>query len=139
MIQCGLMLLLCCGAACRKADESKLEPADAVTRSSFAAAATSVEPVMPTTVARAFERSCKNCHGPTGQGIAAVAPDLRQAAARTTEQWTAYLKTQHPGATLPPPTWLNADEITAIAHYLVNLKTGGVAPTPPAEDDKAAR
>jgi mono/diheme cytochrome c family protein len=139
MMQWGLVLLLCGNTACRKATDTKLEAADAAARSAFVAASASLEPLMPTAVARAFERSCKACHGPAGQGIAAVAPDLRRAVARTTEQWTVYLTTQHPGATLPPPTWLNADEIAAVANYLAHLKHGGAALTPAAEDDQAAR
>ena len=124
--------------ACHKKSEEGLETAEAVTRTSFAATAKSVEPVMPITVAHVFERSCQACHGPAGQGIAAVAPDLRKAAARTVEQWTAYLTHEHPGATLSPPTWINADEINVIAGYLANLKNAdNVAPA--AEADKGAR
>lgn len=81
----------------------------------------SVEPVRSETVNRIFTRSCSACHGPDGHGLAAIAPDLRRVNARSLEQWQQYLSTAHPGAQMPPPTWLNVDEIKVIADYLVNL------------------
>ena len=137
-IQYGLLLaLLSLGftIACHKKAEESFEPADAAARASFVATAKSVEPVMPVAVAHVFERSCQACHGPAGQGIAAIAPDLRKASARTVEQWTAYLTREHPGATLSPPTWINADEISVVASYLANLKNADNV-VPVAEADK---
>ena len=125
--------------ACHKKPDGSIENAQTVARSSFAAAPPSIEPLMPVTVARAFERSCQSCHGPAGQGIAAIAPDLRKTAARTVEQWKQYLTNTHQGATVPPPTWLNADEINAVANYLISLRTPSGAMPAVTDDDKSAR
>jgi mono/diheme cytochrome c family protein len=94
---------------------------------------------MPAVVARAFERSCQSCHGPAGHGIAAIAPDLRKSAVRSTEQWKQYLTVTHPGATVPPPTWLNADEINAVADYLGSLRTPSTTLPAVTDEDKSAR
>ena len=125
--------------ACQKKSDESVENAQNVARSSFAVAPQSIEPLMPAVVAHAFERSCQSCHGPAGHGIAAIAPDLRKAAMRTAEQWKQYLTTTHTGATVPPPTWLNVDEINAVANYLVSLRTPSMAPPAFTDDDKSAR
>ena len=86
--------------------------------------AQSLEPTLPEAVSRAYSRSCRSCHGPDGHGIAAVAPDLRRAKPRRFEQWKEYLtnpQTGHPGAQMPPPTWINTDEIELMANHLVSL------------------
>ena len=86
--------------------------------------AQSLEPTLPEAVSRVYSRSCRACHGPEGHGIAAVAPDLRRAKPRSFEQWKTYLtnpQTGHPGAEMPPPTWINTDEIEVMANYLVSL------------------
>lgn len=92
----------------------------------------SVEPVRSETVNRIFTRTCSGCHGPDGHGIAAVAPDLRRAKARSFAQWQHYLgqTAGHPGAQMPPPTWLNVDEIDVMANYLVTLTQPNATPTP---------
>lgn len=84
----------------------------------------SLEPTLPEAVSRIYQRSCQACHGPDGQGIAAVAPALPRAKPRTLEQWKQYLtqpQSGHPGVELPPPTWINVDEIEVMAGYLFSL------------------
>ncbi len=139
LFQFALPAALSLTIACQKKAEESITDAQNVARSSFAVAPQSVEPLMPIIVARAFERSCKSCHGPDGHGIAAIAPDLRKATTRTAEQWTQFLTSTHTGATVPPPTWLNADEIKAVADYLVSLRTPSMGPPAVTEDDKTAR
>jgi mono/diheme cytochrome c family protein len=136
-----LVLLVALGltSACQQKNEEPAENVQNVARSSFASAPQSIEPLMPSAVARAFERSCQSCHGPAGHGIAAIAPDLRKAAVRSAEQWTQFLTNTHAGATVPPPTWLNADEIKAVANYLVSLRTPSMTAPAIAEDDKSSR
>lgn len=93
--------------------------------------AQSLEPTLPEAVSRAYSRSCRSCHGPDGHGIAAVAPDLRRAKPRSFEQWKEYLtnpQTGHLGAQMPPPTWINTDEIEVMANYLVGLLPPAAAP-----------
>lgn len=93
----------------------------------------SVEPVRSETVNRIFTRTCSACHGPDGHGIAAVAPDLRRANPRGFAQWQQYLGNTaagHPGAQMPPPTWLNKDEIDVMANYLITLTQPNATPTP---------
>lgn len=92
----------------------------------------SVEPVRSETVNRIYTRTCSACHGPDGHGIAAVAPDLRRAKARSFAQWQQYLgqTNGHPGAQMPPPTWLNVDEIDVMANYLITLTQSNATPTP---------
>ncbi|NOT62033.1 MAG: cytochrome c [Acidobacteria bacterium] len=135
----ALLFALGLTLACQNKSDESVENAQHVARSSFAIAPQSLEPLMPTVVARAFERSCQSCHGPAGHGIAAIAPDLRKSAMRTTEQWKQFLTATHQGATVPPPTWLNADEINAVANYLVSLRTPSMAPPAITDDDKNAR
>lgn len=134
-----LLVAFSLNLACQKNVEEPVTDAQNVARSSFTAAPPSLEPLMPAAVARAFERSCQSCHGPAGYGIAAIAPDLRKVTTRTAEQWTQYLTNTHQGATVPPPTWLNADEIKAVAHYLVSLRTPSIAPPAVTDDDKGSR
>ena len=96
----------------------------------------SLEPLRSETVNRIFTRSCSACHGSDGHGITAVAPDLRRAKPRSFEQWQQYLlgnaPAGHPGAQMPPPTWLNVDEVDVIANYLVSLAPPNAQPTPSA-------
>ncbi len=139
LIQFALLVALSLNIGCQKKTLESAENAQNVARSSFAAAPQSIEPLIPDTVARAFERSCQSCHGPAGHGIAAIAPDLRKVSTRTAEQWTQYLTNTHQGATVPPPTWLNADEIKAIANYLVSLRTPSMSPPAVTDDDKSTR
>lgn len=139
LFQLILFSALCLPLSCQKKAEENFENAPAVVRSSFATAPNSLEPLLPATIARAFERSCKNCHGPEGRGIAAIAPDMRKAVARTAAQWTQYFTVAHPGATLPPPAWINADEINAVANYLAALNATNVKAAAATDDDKAAR
>ncbi len=93
----------------------------------------SLEPVRSETVNRIFTRTCSACHGQDGHGIAAVAPDLRRAKPRSFAQWQQYLGSSpagHPGTQMPPPAWLNADEIDVMANYLVTLTQPNAPPTP---------
>lgn len=86
----------------------------------------SIEPLMPEQVRQVFIRSCESCHGPNGQGIAGVAPDLRRIAPRSAPEWDSYLresKRVHP-VNSPAPLWLTADEIRVMAGYLATLPTG---------------
>ena len=139
IIQIALLIALSLAIACHEKNEDAVAEVQTVARSSFAIAPPSIEPLMPTVVAHAIERSCQSSHGPAGQGIAAIAPDLRKTAARTVEQWKQYLTNTHQGATVPPPTWLNADEINAVANYLVSLRTPSIGPPALTDDDKSAR
>ena len=134
-----LIAALSLSIACQKKNDEPVENVQNVARSSFASAPPSLEPLTPAAVARAFERSCQSCHGPAGHGIAAIAPDLHKVTARTAEQWTQYLTNTHTGATVPPPTWLNADEIKAVANYLVALRTPNNATPAVIDDDKNTR
>ena len=96
----------------------------------------SLEQLRSETVNRIFTRSCSACHGSDGHGITAVAPDLRRAKPRSFEQWQQYLlgnaPAGHPGAQMPPPTWLNVDEVDVIANYLVSLTPPNAQPAPSA-------
>ncbi|HYE72508.1 MAG TPA: cytochrome c [Blastocatellia bacterium] len=83
-----------------------------------------IEPIMPLEVQAAFERSCKNCHGPDGHGIAAVAPDLRRAGRRTPEDWVKYLrdpKSVHPNSRMPAIESMTDEEYEAVGAYLADL------------------
>ena len=137
--QFTLLVTLSLTIACQKKNAEAVADVQNVARSSFAIAPPSIEPLIPVAVAHAFERSCQSCHGPEGHGIAAIAPDLRKVTTRTAEQWKQYLTSTHQGATVPPPTWLNADEINAVANYLVSLRTPSMSPSAVTEDNKSAR
>ena len=139
LFQLILFSALCLALSCQKKAEENAENAQAVVRSSFASAPHSLEPLLPAIIAHAFERSCKSCQGPEGHGIAAIAPDMHKAAARTVEQWTQYFTVTHPGATVPPPAWINADEIIAVANYLATLNATNVKAAATTDDDKGAR
>lgn len=118
-IGCCLSLFL---TACAKREAA--QPDATTMLASSPAAIRSFEPAIPEAVNRVFQRSCQTCHGPAGQGILAVAPDVRQAKSRSPEQWKQFLRKPqggHPGADLPPPTWLNEAEIELMAEYLANL------------------
>lgn len=87
----------------------------------------SIEPLMPEQVRQVFIRSCESCHGPNGQGLVGVAPDLRRVAPRSVPEWDRYLresKRVHP-VNSAAPLWLTADEIRVMAVYLTTLPTGG--------------
>ena len=103
-------------AACRSGDDS------VVTSPS---SGPSIEPLMPERVREIFTRSCQSCHGPQGNGITGVAPDLRRIPSRKSEEWGRYLRVSgkaHP-VDSPPPLWLTADEIDVMAQYLVTIPT----------------
>jgi mono/diheme cytochrome c family protein len=125
-----VIILACCWlwACADKPPGAASEPAAALAPG----LSQSVEPVRSETVNRIFTRTCSGCHGPDGHGIAAVAPDLRRAKARNFAQWQQYLGQTggHPGAQMPPPTWLNVDEIDVMANYLVTLTQPNTTPTP---------
>lgn len=125
----GVLLASFCLLACAKTPpDSQSEPASAFAPEH----SQSVEPVRSETINRIYTRTCSACHGPDGHGITAVAPDLRRAKARSFAQWQQYLGNTagHPGAQMPPPTWLNVDEIDVIANYLVTLTQPNATPTP---------
>lgn len=136
---CKLMLLgFCFGlllAGCAKKETEP--PAQPTTAAPIYTK--SLEPELPESVRRIFQRSCQSCHGFAGHGIAAVAPDLRLAKPRSLEQWRQYLgaapngaQSGHPGTQMPPPTWINADEITVVANYMVSLtQPGAIVSEPP--------
>lgn len=125
----GLLLTnLWCLACGSKPSVPESEPASAITPG----LSQSVEPVRSETVNRIFTRTCSACHGQNGHGIAAVAPDLRRANPRSFAQWQHYLNNNaagHPGAQMPPPTWLNKDEIDVMANYLITLTQPNATPT----------
>lgn len=86
--------------------------------------AVDLEPVMPLEVQAVFERSCKNCHGPDGHGIAAVAPDLRRAPRRTPEEWLKYLRdpnSVHPNSRMPAIESMTDEEFEVVGAYLADL------------------
>ncbi|HZS03376.1 MAG TPA: cytochrome c [Blastocatellia bacterium] len=71
-----------------------------------------------------YEKSCKQCHGPDGHGITAVAPDLRLSPRRSKEEWEKYLrdpKSVVPGTKKRAPGGLSDDDIEAVAGYLTDL------------------
>ena len=107
---------------------------ETVPTSAFAPELTqSIEPVRSETVNRIFTRTCSACHGQDGHGIAAVAPDLHRAKPRSFAQWQQYLSSSpagHPGTQMPPPTWLNVEEIEVMANYLVSLTQPDAPPKP---------
>jgi cytochrome c553 len=124
-----LLTNFCLLACASKPSVSESEPASTLTPGQ----SQSVEPVRSETVNRIFTRTCSACHGQNGQGIAAVAPDLRRANPRGFAQWQQYLGAAtagHPGAQMPPPTWLNKDEIDVMANYLITLTQPNATPTP---------
>ncbi len=85
----------------------------------------SIEPLMPELVRQVFIRSCESCHGPNGQGLAGVAPDLRRIALRPAPEWERYLRESKPvhPVNSPAPLWLTADEMRVMAGYLATLPT----------------
>lgn len=102
----GLLLL----GGCRSKNE---EP-------TLGAGRPSIEPLMPEPVRRIFIRSCQSCHGPNGQGIAGVAPDLRRIRSRSIAEWDRFLRESarvHP-VSAPAPLWLTADEMKTMSAYL---------------------
>jgi cytochrome c len=81
------------------------------------------EGFMPEQVRIVFNRSCTSCHGPDGRGIAAIAPAFNRAKHRSAAEWDRYLRDSrhaHPVGH-PPPLWLDADEMKAMAAYLDSL------------------
>lgn len=83
-----------------------------------------LEPVMTFETQAVFERSCKNCHGPDGHGIAAVAPDLRRSPRRTAEEWEKYLRdprSVHPNAQMPAIASMTDEDYEAVGAYLADL------------------
>jgi mono/diheme cytochrome c family protein len=83
-----------------------------------------LEPVMTLEAQSVFERSCKNCHGPDGHGIAAVAPDLRRSPRRSVEEWEKYLRdpnSVHPNSNMPAVESLTDEDYEAVAVYLADL------------------
>jgi mono/diheme cytochrome c family protein len=123
--------LFCLGLCWLTACQSKPQKAEVALPMTFSqATANSVEPLLSEPLHHVFERSCATCHGPNGHGITAVAPDLRRAKRRSVEQFIQFFSDPqqgHPGAQLPPPVWINADEIKLMANYLA-LQTGGKVP-----------
>lgn len=92
---------------------------------------TDLEVVMPLEAQNVFERSCKNCHGPDGHGIAAVAPDLRAAGRRTAEEWVKYLRdpnSVHPNSRMPAIESLTDEDYQAVAVYLADLTQHNAPP-----------
>ncbi len=127
---CVVLLISLWLAACAKT-QSTTEPETA--SASAPELTQSLEPVRSETVSHIFTRTCSACHGQDGHGIAAIAPDLRRAKPRSFAQWQQYLGSApagHPGTQMPPPAWLNADEIDVMANYLVTLTQPNAAPTP---------
>lgn len=124
------MVVVLVFSACAK----KPAPTETAPASAFAPELTqSIEPVRSETINRIFTRTCSTCHGQDGHGIAAVAPDVRRAQPRSFAQWQQYLSSSaagHPGTQMPPPTWLNVDEIEVMANYLVTLTQRDALPTP---------
>ena len=92
-------------------------------------------PVMPEKVQVAFERSCKSCHGPEGQGITNLAPDLRRAPRRGLANWVKYLKDEkgaHSSAKIPAMASLTDEDYEAIGAYLADLtQNNALAPNAP--------
>jgi mono/diheme cytochrome c family protein len=91
---------------------------------SLANPALDLEPVMTFEAQAVFERSCKNCHGPDGHGIAAVAPDLRRSPRRTAEEWEKYLRdpqSVHPNAQMPAIQSMTDEDYEAVGAYLADL------------------
>lgn len=83
----------------------------------------SIEPLMSEPVHQIFIRSCQSCHGPNGQGIAGVAPDLRRIQSRPIDEWDRFLRESrrvHPVSS-PAPLWLTADETRIMATYLAAI------------------
>lgn len=120
-------------AACSRQGASEMKSGDRAVASSTVeppasaspgGAATDVEPVRPLAAQTVFERSCKSCHGPDGHGIAAVAPDLRRAPRRTSEEWEKYLRdpnSVHPNSRMPALESLTDEDYQAMAAYLADL------------------
>jgi mono/diheme cytochrome c family protein len=78
------------------------------------------EDFMPGRVRAIYVRSCASCHGPDGQGITAVAPDLYRARHRGADEWEKYLRDSadaHPVGH-QAPLWLDPDEVKDMAEYL---------------------
>lgn len=115
-----LLVCLCAAlfAACQQMAET--ETKKEIVDTSVA----SIETLMPERVRTVFSRSCESCHGMDGHGIVGIAPDFRQSAQRSPDQWQKYFndpKGAHPGGQMPTLLWLNQDEIKSVAEYLSTL------------------
>lgn len=133
LLLCALLSL----AACTNPPEPKADPASPLPGTSVEKAAApsakkpgspaavlESEPLMTEEVHTAYVRSCQECHGADGHGIAAVAPDLRVSPKRSSEDWEKYLrnpKSIDPKATKAPMRGLSDDEVKAVAAYLADL------------------
>jgi cytochrome c553 len=114
----------CSNSAGPASTESGTSNAASAAASPSTAPSAELEPVMPEKVQVAFERNCKNCHGPDGHGIASIAPDLRKAARRSLSEWVAYMKDQkgaHANTKIPTMASLTEDDLEAIGGYLADL------------------
>jgi mono/diheme cytochrome c family protein len=148
---CSKAILLGCALLAGCANRATEQTTPGLPAAGAPVFAQSLEPTLPESVSRVFNRSCRACHGPDGHGIAAVAPDLRRAKPRSFEQWKQYLgdpQQGHPGAHLSPPTWLSTDEVEIMASYLLSLvpppavaaqEVKKAAPTPVAARKRAKR
>ncbi|MFN7946475.1 MAG: cytochrome c [Blastocatellia bacterium] len=141
MLLLGALLSL---AACTHPPEPKAEPASPLPGTSVEKAAVpsakkpgspaavlESEPLMTEEVHTAYVRSCRECHGADGHGIAAVAPDLRVSPKRSSEDWEKYLrnpKSIDPKATKAPMRGLSDDEVKAVAAYLADLTQHNPSP-----------
>ena len=79
---------------------------------------------MPERVQTAFERNCKSCHGPEGNGIKGVAPDLRIAKQKSLPEWIVYLKDPkgtHSTTRIPAMASLEDSDFEALGAYLADL------------------
>jgi mono/diheme cytochrome c family protein len=99
---------------------AKVEEVERIERGGQPREKIGAEDFMPEGVRVIYIRSCASCHGPDGQGVTAVAPDLYRARNRSREDWEKYLRESanaHPVAH-PPPLWLDQDEMKKMADYL---------------------
>jgi mono/diheme cytochrome c family protein len=88
------------------------------------AAALASEPIMNEDALEAFNKSCKQCHGPDGRGIAGVAGDIHKAPKRAAEVWEKYLrdpKSIDPNTEMQKPKGLDDEGYKALAAYLADL------------------
>ncbi len=71
-----------------------------------------------------YSKKCSQCHGPDGQGIAALGTDLRLAPKRSLDEWEKYLrdpKSIEPKAMKCKPGSLSDEDDKAMSVYLTDL------------------
>ncbi len=112
------------GVSVETAAREKATKEAAVKNSTAPAAALAAEALMSEEANTGYSKSCQQCHGPDGHGIAALGTDLRLAPQRSVEAWEKYLRDPQsvdPQTTMIKPNGLTEEAYKAMAVYLADL------------------